>query len=145
MKHRHPEKLRILEFQSRRPIAAHAEAFDETPTVTTPFRLRHTPESAPNNITVTSDVWYSSWYVLNNSTQKFKLYIQGGSQSTPVLAADGTVTDGLWNYRNAGVITAARIYLRTLANHSGEGLARVSPRALTSVPLEVSRRPGRAF
>jgi hypothetical protein len=89
-----------------------------TPTVTTPFRLRHTPESAPNNITVTSDVWYSSWYVLDNSTQKFKLYIQGGSQSTPVLAADGTVTDGLWTYRNAGVITAARVYLRTLANHN---------------------------
>ena len=89
-----------------------------TPTVTTPFRLRHTPESAPTNVTVISDVWYSSWYVLNNSTQKFKLYIQGGSQSTPVLAADGTVTDGLWTYRNAGVITAARIYLRTLANHN---------------------------
>jgi hypothetical protein len=89
-----------------------------TPTVTTPFRIRHTPESAPTNVTVASDIWYSSWYVVNNSTGKFKLYIQGGSQTSPVLAADGTVTDGLWTYRNAGAITAARIYLRTLANHN---------------------------
>jgi hypothetical protein len=89
-----------------------------TPTVSTPFRIRHTPESAPSNVTVASDIWYSSWYVVNNNTGKFKLYIQGGSQTSPVLAADGTVTDGLWTYRNAGAITAARVYLRTLANHN---------------------------
>jgi len=34
------------------------------------------------------------------------------------LAADGTVTDGLWTYRNAVVTAAARIYLRTLASHN---------------------------
>jgi hypothetical protein len=89
-----------------------------TPTVTTPFRIRHTPESAPTNVTVNADLWYSSWYVVDNSTGKFKLYIQGGAQTSPVLAADGTITDGLWNFRNAGAIGAARIYLRTLANHN---------------------------
>ena len=91
-----------------------------TPTVTTPFRIRHSPESAPTNVTVESDIWYSSWYVLDNSTQKFKLYLQGGAQTTPVLAVDGSVTDGVWNYRTPGpgLITAARIYLRSLANHN---------------------------
>jgi hypothetical protein len=91
-----------------------------TPTVTTPFRIRHSPESAPTNVTVESDIWYSSWYVLDNSTQKFKLYLQGGAQTTPVLAVDGIVTDGVWNYRTPGpgLITAARIYLRSLANHN---------------------------
>lgn len=89
-----------------------------TPTVTTPFRIRHTPESAPTNVTVASDIWYSSWYVVNNSTGKFKLYIQGGAQATPVLAADGIVTDGNWNFRNAGAVTAARIYFRSLASHN---------------------------
>jgi autotransporter-associated beta strand protein len=89
-----------------------------TPTVTTPFRIRHTPESAPTNVTVNADLWYSSWYVVDNSTGKFKLYIQGGAQTSPVLAADGAITDGLWNFRNAGAITSARIYLRTLANHN---------------------------
>jgi autotransporter-associated beta strand protein len=89
-----------------------------TPTVTTPFRIRHTPESAPSNVTVEPDIWYSTWYVVDNSTGKFKLYVQGGAQITPVLAADGTVTDGNWNFRNPGAIAAARIYLRTLANHN---------------------------
>lgn len=89
-----------------------------TPTVTNPFRIRHTPESAPTNVSVEPDIWYSTWYVVNNGTGKFKLYIQGGAQTGPVLAADGTVTDGLWNFRNPGAIAAARLYLRSLANHN---------------------------
>jgi len=89
-----------------------------TPTVTTPLRIRHTPESAPTNVTVESDIWYSTWYVVDNTTGKFKLYIQGGTQTSPVLAADGIVTDGNWNFRNPGAVTAARLYLRSLANHN---------------------------
>jgi len=89
-----------------------------TPTVTTPFRIREISETAPTNVTVTSDIWYSSWYVVNNSTGKFKLYVQGGSQTSPVLAVDGTVTDGNWTFRNSGAVTAARIYFRSLASHN---------------------------
>lgn len=112
-----------------------------TPTVTTPFRIRHTPESAPTNVTVVSDVWYSSWYVVDNSTGKFKLYIQGGAQSSPVLAADGTITDGLWNFRNPGAIAAARIYLRTLANHNAPAFIDdiyFAPGEILSLPVDLS-------
>ncbi len=88
------------------------------PAQATPFRIRHDGTGIPTNVTIASDTWYSAWYVLNNSTGKLKLYLQGGAQTEPVLAADGTVTDGLYNFRTPGAVTAARIYIRALANHN---------------------------
>jgi len=95
-------------------FAAH---FFVNPASTTPFMVRHSDFAIPNNLSVGSDTWYSAWHVLDNSNGTYKLFIQGGNQSTPVAAATSAIPDGLFSFRTPGTIQSARIYLRTLANH----------------------------
>jgi hypothetical protein len=67
------------------------------------------------------NTWYSVWMVLNNATDTFQVYMQGGALATQTLLDAGAQTS--FGFRNGSAGNAlVSFLLRTAANHTGATL-----------------------
>lgn len=81
----------------------------------TPLNLRNGgtgPTADPEFQTISADIWYSSWTVIDNVTNTFRLYLQGGAFTTPTLIT--TLGNGDLGFRNGGPLDLAnlKVFLR---------------------------------
>lgn len=85
------------------------------PTVANPLRIRDSGTSRITNA-LAADTWYSVWFVLNNTTNTYQAYLQGGAFESQTQLFGYNTTSGFYDvgtfgFRNtaAGAINAFEI------------------------------------
>lgn len=70
---------------------------------------------------LTTGVWYNIWYVINTSTDTFRLYVQRDGDPTYSTQTEIVSSDGTWNFRN-GVAANPLVAFALLSNSASTNI-----------------------